>query len=58
MNQRNEVEQTLYDAKQLIAELPPSPQKTKLILASCRAEHPGLLGEQREMEAINILASL
>lgn len=55
---KNTNEQILTDARQLIAELPPSPDRTKLILASCRAEHPGLLGEQREQDAIKLLATL
>lgn len=55
---RNTNEQILTDARQLIAELPPSPERTKLICASCRAEHPGLLGPDREMKAINLLATL
>jgi len=55
---RNTNEQIIYDARQLIAELPTSPVRTQLILATCRAEHPGILGTKREDDAINLLATL
>lgn len=55
---RNTNEEIIYDARQLIAELPPSPVRTHLILATCRSEHPGILGTNREDDAINLLATL
>lgn len=51
---RNENEQLIYESgKELIRKLPPGRLRTSLILDVCRAEHPGLLGSEREGAALD-----